>query len=90
MQLLTCGIAAVLLSILASAHPGHNPSQDTKVSSDILAKSKQDLTHCSTKLETRRVTREIIDRRLERMSFERQKRGLPNCEQSSKLSYICS
>jgi hydroxymethylglutaryl-CoA reductase len=91
MQFLTFGIAAVLLSALVSAHPGHNPAQEATIRSNILGDSKRDISHCSAELKARGTMRQTIDRRLEILKSERQKRGLPTGEQhKSEPTYLAN
>jgi hypothetical protein len=77
MQFLTIGIAALLLPVLILAHPGHNIKQEASVRAKLLGDSKRDIGHCAAKLKARGIDQQTIERRVEVLRTEREKRGLP-------------
>jgi hypothetical protein len=77
MTFLSVGIAVLLLPVFILAHPGHDIKQEASLRGKLLKGSKIDISHCAAKLKARGIDRQTIERRVEILRTEREKRGLP-------------
>jgi hypothetical protein len=77
MKFLSVGVAVLLLPVFILAHPGHDIKQEASVRAKLLEDNKRDISHCATKLTARGFDQQTIERRVEILRTEREKRGLP-------------
>jgi uncharacterized protein (DUF2384 family) len=76
MQILSLVATTLISSIIVQAHPGHDINHEIRERAKALEHSKRDISHCAAKMKARGVEQRTIERRLERLRSERQKRDL--------------